>query len=208
MIRRSIIAAALILISAAAMAACAGQIPDSALTPRVVESAKAEAPAPSNDDAVPVSRPVHLTFPAAMIDGPVDEYTAAQAEAEGGINPESLDTISWYSGIADSIPGTDATNTVYIFGHTWVEPAVFNGLVDVSVGDEATLQTETGTLTYAVDEIINMSKDDFTSNETVKAIVPGRLVLVTCHRPDGWDRDAAAPDNTAVVMHLVSSSSL
>ena len=76
----------------------------------------------------PVAAPTHLTFAAAGIDGPVEEYTAADAAAEGGINPATLDTISWYSGVPDPMPGTIAKNTVYLFGHAWIQPAVFNGL--------------------------------------------------------------------------------
>ncbi|GAA1982815.1 class F sortase [Microbacterium pumilum] len=156
-------------------------------------------------DDVPVARPTHLSFPAAGIDGPVDEYTAADAQAEGGINPSTLDTISWYSGIADALPGTAATNTVYLFGHSWVQPAVFNGLADVVVGDRATVTTANGILTYAVDEVITMAKADFTSDPRVIAVVPGRLALVTCRRPDGWDPSAAAPDNRVVFLHLVDA---
>lgn len=201
------------MLSAAAMTACATPAAEPSLSPAVTRSAEppqaAEPPLTSEPggahETVPVSAPLHLSFPAAGVDGDVEEYTAADASAEGGINPATLDTISWYSGIEDALPGTDATNTVYIFGHTWIEPAVFNGLVDVQIGDEATVTTATGSLTYAVEQIINMSKDDFTSDPTVSAIVPGRLVLVTCHRPEGWDDSAPAPDNTAVILHLVSS---
>lgn len=205
---RPVIAVALVILSAAAMTACATPAAAPSLSPLMsttAEPPQTEAPSSSKDDTVPVSAPRHLSFPAAGIDGEVEEYTAAEASAEGGINPATLDTISWYSGIDDALPGTDATNTVYIFGHTWIEPAVFNGLVDVKIGDEATVTTATGSLTYAVEQIISMDKDDFTSDPTVSAIVPGRLVLVTCHRPEGWDDSAPAPDNTAVILHLVSS---
>lgn len=156
---------------------------------------------------VPVAAPTRLVFPAAGIDGPVEEYTAADAEAEGGINPATLDMISWYSGVDDPMPGTDARNTVYIFGHSWIEPAVFNGLKGVQPGDEATLTTANGELVYAVDEVITMAKPDFTQDPRVTAMVPGRLALVTCFRPEGWDPNAHAPDNTVVFLHLVAARS-
>ena len=187
------------------MAGCATPAPATAVAVTAAPSASRSLGPGLGTDHVPVSRPTHLAFPAAEIDGPVEEYTAGEAEVEGGINPRSLQTIAWYSGIPEPLPGTDATNTVYIFGHTWVEPAVFNGLAAVAPGDMATLETETGTLTYVVDEIVVMDKTQFSTDPTVSAIVPGRLVLVTCHRPDGWDADALAPDNTAVVLHLVGS---
>lgn len=158
-------------------------------------------------DAVPAAPPTRLVFPAAGIDGPVEEYTATDAAAEGGIDPETLDTIAWYSGVPDPEPGTDARNTVYIFGHAWIEPAVFNDLVDVEAGDEATLTTANGELVYAVDEVVHMAKSDFTQDARVTAVVPGRLALVTCYRPDGWDPSAHAPDNTVVFLHLVGARS-
>ena len=154
---------------------------------------------------VPVAPPTRLVFPAAGIDGPVDEYTAADAAAEGGVNPSSLDEIVWYSGIPNPMPGSDATNTVYLFGHSWIEPAVFNGLAGVRAGDRATVSTANGALVYAVDEVITMAKPEFTSDARVTAVVPGRLALVTCHRPQGWDPSAHAPDNTVVLLHLVEA---
>jgi len=159
-------------------------------------------------DAVPVAPPTHLTFPAAGIDGDVDEYTAADAEADGGINPPRLDSISWYSGVEGALPGSDATNTVYLFGHTWTEPAVFNGLRDVAAGDEATVSTERGVMTYRVEEIITMSKSDFSEDPRVAAVVPGRLALVSCYRPGGLDAEAHAPDNIVVFLHLVGARPL
>ncbi len=206
---RHTIAAALILISAAALSACAPAVPDPTLT-RAVQATQtpdaASTDAVTTGAAVPVSRPLHLTFPAASIDGDIDEYTAEQATADGGINPPTLDSIAWYTGVPDPMPGTNATNTVYIFGHTWIEPAAFNGLKAVQPGDIATLRTETGILSYEVQEIISMDKDDFASDPDVAAVVPGRLVLVTCHRPDGWSDDKPAPENTAVILRLVASA--
>lgn len=158
--------------------------------------------------AVPVAPPTHLTFPAAGIDGGVEEYTAADAEADGGINPPRLDSISWYSGVEGALPGSDATNTVYLFGHTWTEPAVFNGLRDVRTGDEATVSTDYGVMTYRVDEIITMSKSDFSDDPRVAAAVPGRLALVSCFRPQGLDAQAHAPDNIVVFLHLVGARPL
>ncbi len=154
---------------------------------------------------VPMAPPTRLVLPAAGIDGPVEEYTAAEAEAEGGVNPAALDTISWYSGIPNPMPGSDAANTVYIFGHSWIEPAVFNGLKALHAGDRATITTTAGELVYEVDEIITMAKPDFTQDARVTAVVPGRLALVTCYRPPGWDPSSHAPDNTVVFLHLVEA---
>jgi sortase (surface protein transpeptidase) len=157
---------------------------------------------------VPAAPPTHLTFPAAGIDGDVEEYTTADAEAEGGINPPRLDSISWYSGVEGALPGSDATNTVYLFGHTWTQPAVFNGLRDVAAGDEATVSTQHGVMTYRVDEIITMSKSDFSQDPRVAAVVPGRLALVSCYRPQGLDAEASAPENIVVFLHLVGARPL
>jgi len=174
-------------------------------------SATAPAPTASPTPAsllgdVPVAVPTRLVLPAAGIDGPVEEYTAVDAAAVGGVNPAGLDTISWYSGIPNPMPGSDATNTVYIFGHSWIEPAVFNALKGLHAGDRATITTAKGDLVYEVDEIIMMAKPDFTQDARVTAVVPGRLALVTCYRPPGWDPSSHAPDNTVVFLHLVEAS--
>ncbi len=210
MSRRAPLTAALVVIGAAVLSSCApSEPPAPTLTGVPTEAASSDAAstdARTTGDAVPVSRPVHLTFPAAEIDGGVEEYTADQAVADGGINPPRLETIAWYSGVPDPMPGTNATNTVYIFGHTWIEDAAFNGLSVVKAGDLAELRTETGVLQYEVEDVISMDKDDFTSDPTVAAVVPGRLVLVTCHRPDGWPADELAPRNTAVILRLTGSA--
>lgn len=168
-------------------------------------AAAAEPAAAAVIEDVPAATPTHLSFPAAGIDGDVEEYTAADAAAEGGINPATLDTISWYSGVPDPQPGSDARNTVYLFGHSWIEPAVFNGLKAAHPGDEATLTTANGELVYRVVDIVTLAKSDFTQDPKVSAVVPGRLALVTCSRPEGWDPDAHAPDNTVVFLHLVGA---
>ncbi|TDN90850.1 class F sortase [Microbacterium sp. BK668] len=187
-------------------AGLAGSAPTTTQAPPPSATPSPAAPSPSAAlGLVPVAVPTRLVFPAARIDGPVEEYTADDAAAEGGINPAGLDTISWYSGVADPMPGTDARNTVYIFGHSWIEPAVFNDLKSVRPGDEATLTTSNGELVYRVDEILTMSKPDFTQDPRVAAIVPGRLALVTCFRPEGWDPNARAPDNTVVLLQLVGA---
>ncbi|QIG38822.1 class F sortase [Microbacterium sp. 4R-513] len=177
-------------------------------TPIATPAAPASAtPAAANGviEDVPVAAPMHLSFPAAGIDGDIEEYTAADAAAAGGIDPATLDTISWYSGVPDPMPGSDARNTVYIFGHSWVEPAVFNGLKDVQRGDEATVTTAAGELVYKVVDTLTLAKGDFSDDPAVAAVVPGRLALVTCSRPDGWDPNAHAPDNTVVFLHLVAA---
>ena len=178
----------------------------SATTPSVTSAPPTVSPTPDSlIGNVPVAAPTRLVLPAAGIDGPVEEYTAADAEAEGGVNPAALDTISWYSGVPNPMPGSDASNTVYIFGHSWIEPAVFNGLKDLHAGDRATITTSSGELVYAVDEVITMAKPDFTQDARVTAVVPGRLALVTCYRPPGWDPSSHAPDNTVVFLHLVEA---
>ncbi|MFH8251609.1 class F sortase [Microbacterium sp. B2969] len=201
--RRPLVVATVVL--AVVLPGCATPRQDAGPGAPTVSAAPATG-APLAADLVPVAVPTHLTFPAAGIDGTVEEYTAAQAAAEGGVNPASLDDIAWYSGIADPMPGTDARNTVYIFGHSWIEPAVFNGLKDVVPGDEATITTANGELVYRVDDVITMAKPDFTQDPRVVAIVPGRLALVTCSRPEGWDPAEHAPDNTVVFLQLVAAT--
>ena len=49
-----------------------------------------------------------------------------QVEANAGaVKPSSLWQVAWWTG--GGTPGSPGDNTVYLYGHTWKEPAVFTG---------------------------------------------------------------------------------
>ena len=58
--------------------------------------------------------------------------------------------------------------------------------------------------TYVVDATATYAKSQLTTTKDVWAIVPGRLVLITCFLYEGVDR---SPDNFVVYAHLVTPGS-
>lgn len=133
---------------------------------------------------IPLAVPTHLAVPALGIDADVEEYTDAQVAAAGGwVNPAHRDVVAWWSG--GGTPGKPADNTVYLYGHVSSKPAVFNALADVTVGDTIDVTTSAGTLTYRVTDILPpVLKNDLPDLPDVAAAVPGRLVLIGCHRDE------------------------
>jgi LPXTG-site transpeptidase (sortase) family protein len=82
-----------------------------------------------------------------------------------------------------------------VIGHAVVGGGgVFKNLQDLKVGDDVTVTTLTGTLTYRVDRTANYSKfGEIQDSPEVMDKVPGRLVLVTfC-----WGRMARPPTRTS-----------
>ncbi|WBM81606.1 class F sortase [Cryobacterium breve] len=100
------------------------------------------------------------------------------------------------------LAGTDAVNTVYLYGHSWVDPAVFNGLKDLPPGAVAAVDTARGTLCYVVQKTLELNKAAYKSNDELTRIIPNRLVLVSCYRPVGYDPGSATVQNIVVVLQL------
>ena len=148
------------------------------------------------------SAPLRLRVPAIGVDGAVSEYTQAMIDARDGFDPVTLDTIAWDTTIPGGIAGTDAVNTVYLYGHSWVDPAVFNGLKDLGAGAVAAVDTAEGTLCYVAQKTLTLDKAAYKTNDELTKIVAGRLVLVSCYRPVGYDPDAATVQNIVVILQL------
>lgn len=167
-------------------------------------------PSPSSNPSamvVSMAPPERLDVASANIHGTVSEYTAAQAQANGGVlSPPTAESIVWYSGTG-SMPGTNATSTTYIMGHSGTPPrypAVFDNLRNIQVGDMATVTTANGVLTYKTTQVFTVAKDALSTDQTVEASVPGRLVLISCFRPTGYPAGVHATDNVVVILQLVS----
>jgi LPXTG-site transpeptidase (sortase) family protein len=149
---------------------------------------------------VPASRPVRLEVPTLGLSAAVRASTAAEVAAAGGaVHPTTLWEVVWWS--EGGAPGTDADNTVYLYGHTWREPAVFNGLRRLHRGDEVRVVTAHGVLRYLVDDVFTVTKADFPTAPKVSAVVPGRLLLVGCFRQTGGE--VATTRNLVVTAQLV-----
>jgi LPXTG-site transpeptidase (sortase) family protein len=119
------------------------------------------------------------------------------AAADGWVEPPHRDTVAWWSG--GGWPADPADNTVYLYGHVSRIEAVFNRLAEAQVGDAVSVTTAAGTLTYRVTEVLPpVAKKDLPSVPEVAAAVPGRLVMIGCHRdPDQGTRPTTS--NTVVI---------
>jgi LPXTG-site transpeptidase (sortase) family protein len=93
--------------------------------------------------------------------------------------------VAWWTG--GGTPGSHADNTVYLYGHTWKEPAVFNRVKELDAGALVRLTTRTGVLDYVVDGSFTVEKTKLDQHPAVTAAVPGRLVLIGCHRETGLE---------------------
>jgi sortase (surface protein transpeptidase) len=149
-------------------------------------------PAPSG-----VAPPVRIQVPAVGLDAAVVPITPAGGE----LDPPRLDRAYWIESYGS--PGPDATNTVYLAGHSVDRgTAVFDPLFDqerqtalVKSGDEVTITTDAGAVTYVVDETQRYPKSELANEAEVWRIVPGRLVLITCFQRNGGGRST---DNLVV----------
>jgi len=154
------------------------------------------------DLAVAASEPLRLRVPVIGLDGAVSEYSQRMIDDRGGFDPPELSTISWDTTIVGGLPGTDSTNTVYLYGHSWVDTAVFNGLREMQAGDIAGIDTATGTLCYVTQKTLTLPKSEYKNNDEMTDAIPNRLVLVSCYRPDGYDPNSATVKNVIAVLQL------
>ncbi|BAS10076.1 hypothetical protein AHiyo4_34980 [Arthrobacter sp. Hiyo4] len=118
-----------------------------------------------------------------------DVLPLAPAEKDPGsiVPPSTLDAY-WLTPYGS--PGPGSTNTTYIIGHSWEDrSSAFNNLSDQArQGDQLSLITAEGTLTYTVTAITTENKDTL-KNSRIWAKAPGRLVLVSCYTVDLWGQN-------------------
>lgn len=159
--------------------------------PVTAPDATATAVAPST------AGPSRVRLPSLGLDAGVQPISAASGE----LDPPGFADAYWISEYgrpdAASPDPAAADNTVYLVGHSARRgTAVFDPLVDrasqgstVAAGDEVVVTTPGGDLTYvvdAVDGVHHYPKGELAAAEAVWAVVPGRLVLITClQRADG-----------------------
>ena len=157
---------------------------------------------PTADIVVQASAPLHLKVPSIGLDGAVSEYDQEMIDGNEGFDPPELSTISWDTTIPDGLAGTDAANTVYLYGHSWVDVAVFNDLKNLQPGAVASISTANGTLCYTAQKTLRLNKAEYKTNDELTNAIPNRLVLVSCYRPTGYDPNAATVQNIVVVLQL------
>ena len=180
-------------------------------SPRPAPSATTTSPNTGLPTAIPatavllpvlMAAPLSLSIPRIGLEATIEEYTDAMLRAtRGNVNPERSDTVAWWSG--GGTPGVDANGTVFMFGHSWIEEAVFNHLKDLQLGDEIFVTTGNGTLRYVVKaEPFSIAKSSFSANERITNAPPKSLILATCFRETG--NELVTTENFAVVAELQS----
>lgn len=148
----------------------------------------------------PATTPLLLEVPAIALKAAITAYTPAEVAADdGAVKPPTLFSVSWWTGGGN--PGPAAGNTVYLYGHTWREPAVFNRIKELRVGDRVVITTTGGRLVYVVDGSFTVSKPDLTTTAQVTQATPGRLLLIGCYRATGHEAHTTA--NIVVTTHLL-----
>ena len=115
------------------------------------------------------------------------------APTGGVVNPPTLHD-AYRVTTSGVMPGSEAENTVYIAGHTCRQcDAVFNSLDQVGrVGDDVYLTTVASRakrlrLHYVIEKTTLRPKGSLSDPANEEwAVVPGRLIIITCHlRDDG-----------------------
>jgi hypothetical protein len=172
--------------------------------------------------------PTRLEVAAIGVDAAVVPYTADEARAghdgltgepcyQDGVivcvDPPSITQVYWQRGGLDGVvngdmPGTESRGTVYLYGHAGGAGAgaVFDLLPDLAVGESALVTTANGVVTYRVEEVFAVPKDQFSTDPRVTGQVPGRLLLVSCdHSPGAGTSGGYAVDNVVAVLQVVSA---
>jgi hypothetical protein len=199
-------------------AVLSGQVPAPQADPQVPDpqvqagttapETAATAPAPGVEPAAPLanggaaatqpgvsypaaSSPQRLTYPAAGMDVVVHPLASDSLDAESHsiVPPETMDAY-WLAPFGT--PGAGSTNTTYIIGHSWEGlDAPFNHLSSAAAaGDELTVTTASGTMTYRVDSVTTYTKATL-KDSPIWAVAPNRLVLISCYTEDPWGKNVA-----------------
>ncbi|MEV7132992.1 class F sortase [Arthrobacter sp. NPDC093128] len=188
-----------------------GQLPDPldrAEAPATGTPAPVAAPAPTAPPAVTLadggaaaaqpavsypaaSAPQRITYPAAGMDVVVHplEPDSLDAESHSIVPPETMDGY-WLTPFGT--PGAGSTNTTYVIGHSWEGlDAPFNHLSSAAAaGDELTVTTTAGTMTYTVESVTTYTKATL-KDSPIWTVAPNRLVLISCYTEDPWGKNVA-----------------
>lgn len=159
------------------------------------ESPATSAPEPALPEA---SQPRRIRYPSAGFDVPVHplELDSAAQSSQTIVPPATKDGY-WLTPFG--IPGKGSANTTYVIGHSWDgAEAPFNHLSSAAaVGDRFEVDTDTGTITYQVDNITTYVKSSL-KDSPIWEIVPNRLVLISCYTEDPWGKNVVVTASPAV----------
>jgi Sortase domain len=146
------------------------------------------APKPVRVTAAP---PQRVIYPAAGIDVVVHHLKPdSDATASRSIVPP--ETLDGYWLAPYGMPGAGSVNTTYVIGHSWEgRDAPFNHLSSSAApGDVFTVLTSKAELLYRVDTVTTYTKSSL-KDSTIWAVVPNRLVLISCYTGDLWGKNVA-----------------
>jgi sortase (surface protein transpeptidase) len=117
------------------------------------------------------------------------EPESVDAASHSIVPPETMDGY-WLTPFGK--PGAGSANTSYVIGHSWEGlDAPFNHLSSAAAaGDELTVTTSTGAMTYRVDTVTTYTKATL-KDSPIWAVVPNRLVLISCYTEDPWGKNVA-----------------
>ncbi|MDR1767446.1 MAG: class F sortase [Propionibacteriaceae bacterium] len=106
-------------------------------------------------------------------------------------------------------PGVNAGGTVYFFGHSaTTRTGVFDKLPKLKKGDKAEVETDYGVITYVVDELLYIPKDEYTKTDKITEQTPGRLLLVSCDQAGPQYSNGYSKDNLVAVLHVEGARAL
>lgn len=160
----------------------------------VQETATAQAVAPPSVpqtavSPVPVAAPVRLAYASLGVDMPIRTLTPTPQElAQRSLDPPLTKDAYWLSNYGR--PGSGSTDTTFIISHRWIgEDAPFNRIGSgARPGDHFLVQTQAGTLEYAVDSVTDYDKATLFASP-IWAAVPNRVVMITCDLDDPWGKN-------------------
>jgi hypothetical protein len=141
--------------------------------------------------------PVGLRIDAVGFDSDVLPYTPSEDQyAEASVVPPQTYNGYWFTPYG--MPGAGSENTTYIAGHSWDRIELpFNRLSTPDlVGQELEVETVDGTLDYVVDSVTTYDKEGLKDSE-IWAIVPNRIVLISCYTRDAVEKNVVVTASPA-----------
>ena len=185
-------------------------------SPEVGTLVPEDGPTPSEKSKIPT--PVALSVCGVVTRAPVYGYTDAMVkETKGEVVPSTLDNVAYWSG--GGRPGATRANTdapspelfyftTFLYGHSWIHDAVFNELrkeSSVPIGCTVILwMSDGGKYTYqTTDRLDPIEKGHLFEDLDVNNDTVGRLVLISCYRPDGYPDGLATTQNIVVIAQLL-----
>jgi len=143
--------------------------------------------------------------------------------SDDNVVPSTLENIAWWSG--GGHPGANPSNTApplpddkryttYLYGHSWCDQtkdptycqaSVFDYLKNIETGSDAVaiVTTTDGTqyLYHVVSGFTVSKKDEKTDPRLIPDVI-GRLVTLTCYRPEDYPIHSATTANYAVIWQV------